>query len=408
MDTWRSRFSAAWLTLAACVLTTAVAAGGRTSFAAFLHPIEVDLGLDRATLSLAGSLTVLTYGLGQPFSGAIATRFGARRVMMAGVVLIALSSLGAATATGAWQLYVFAGVLPGLAFALSSSIPGTVLLAQWFDRRLGLVTGLMSSAIPIGQAVFVPLVTLLIPSLGWRGSYVAMGALMVIVGLPALRWLARDPPEPVEREAPRTVRVWAGRDVWLLAVSFFACGFTDQFVTLHLVALGIDRGLDPLLAAGALSALMVVAVIGSALSGPLADAAPPSLILSGIYLLRAVTLPLLLLVGVDSLWPLGAFVLLFGITYISNQAAGARLVRDRYGLAAVGSLMGSVGLAHQVGGAIGVALGGWSVDHTGSYGLAVLVSAGVAVVGGLAPLAMSATSALLSGPSRVRPVRPRA
>src|SRR5262250_2441740 len=95
----------AWRTLAACVITIVLAAGSRTSLAAFLRPIEADLGLDRSVLSTAGALTVLTYGLGQPLIGALATRFGPRNVMLGGLVLTALGGFGVSTATQAWQLY---------------------------------------------------------------------------------------------------------------------------------------------------------------------------------------------------------------------------------------------------------------------------------------------------------------
>ena len=104
--------------------------------------------------------------------------------------------------------------------------------------------------------------------------------------------------------------------------------------------------------------------------------------LGGLYLLRAATLPLLLLTGGSvGTWMLGVFAVLFGLTYIANQAAGTRLIRDRYGRAAVGPLMGSVGLAHQIGGALGIAAGGASVTLSGGYGPAVVGAAAVALVG---------------------------
>src|SRR5262250_2199940 len=126
----------AWRTLAACVITIVLAAGSRTSLAAFLRPIESDLGLDRSVLSTAGALTVLTYGLAQPLVGTLATRFGPRTVMLGGVVLTVLGGLGVANASQPWQLYLFAGVVPGLAFGAASTVPATVMLAGWFVARL--------------------------------------------------------------------------------------------------------------------------------------------------------------------------------------------------------------------------------------------------------------------------------
>ena len=375
----------AWYALVACVVTILFAAGARSSLAVFLVPIETDLKLDRATLSTAGALTVLAFGLGSPLAGVLATRFGARQVMMASVALMALSGFGVAFAQQAWHLYLFAGLIPGLGFAGASGVPGTVLLAKWFGRRLGLATGIMSSAIPAGQGLFVPFAAFLILESGWRFAYLALGLLLAAVALPVLGWLASEPAQETADLARAPVvppRVVA--DVWLLGIGYFACGFTDQFVGLHMVALASDAGLDPLLAAGSLSVLLVAGIFGSVASGPLADTYNPYLILAGTYLLRALTMPLLLVVGPGpGLWALGAFALLFGITYITNLAAGARLVRDRYGVQSVGALSGTVGLAHQVGGSIGIGIGGLSVSLAGGYGPAIVLATFVVLAGGL-------------------------
>src|SRR5579859_5179591 len=184
----------AWSALAACAITIVLAAGSRTSLAAFLRPIESDLNLERSVLSTAGALTVLTYGLAQPLVGALAARYGPRNVMLGGVLLTALGGFGVSTASQPWQLYLFAGILPGLAFAGASSVPATVLLAGWFTQRLGLATGIISAAIPAGQSLFVPLATALIPALGWRQTYILLGISVLVVGVPILLALVRDPP----------------------------------------------------------------------------------------------------------------------------------------------------------------------------------------------------------------------
>jgi MFS family permease len=379
---WQGEDAGAWRALAACVVIIILAAGSRTSLAAFLKPIEADLNLDRSVLSNAGAITVLTYGLAQPLVGALASRFGPRPVMVGGVILTAVGGLGVATATQPWQLYLYAGVVPGLGFASASSVPAAVLLAGWFVSRLGLATGIVSAAIPAGQSLFVPLATALVPTLGWRVTYIILGLLVAGIGLPTLAWLARDPPISLHANNPTYTSPRPGLDVWLIGVGYFGCGFSDQFVSLHLVALASDAGLDPLLAAGVLSLLLVMGILGSVASGPLADRMPAKHLLAGLYFSRALTLPLLLLGGPAFV----LFALLFGPSYIANQAPGARLIRDRYGVKAVGPLMGGVGLAHQVGGAIGVGAGGFSVSDLGSYGPAVILTTVVVVIGGAAQL----------------------
>jgi MFS family permease len=386
MARWHGEDAGAWRALVAVVVSSVLAIGSRSSLAALLKPIEVDLSLDRAVLSTAGALSVLTYGLAQPLAGAMATRFAPRLVMMAGIIVIALGSVGAAAATQPWQFYVFAGIVPGLGFAAASSVPGAVLLAGWFSARLGLATGMMSAGIPAGQSLFVPLATALVPALGWRATYVLLGLLVAAIALPVLAWLARDAPVSTSISDASGPIPRPSLDVWLLGIGFFGCGFSDQFISIHLVTLAADRGVDPLLAAGLLSALLIVGILGSVFSGPLADRWPPKYLLASLYLTRAAVLPLLLLGPSAGLWALGLFALMFGPTYIANQAPGTRLVRDRYGLRAVGPLMGGVGLAHQVGGAVGVAAGGFSVSEYGNYGPAIVLVMLVVLVGGAAQL----------------------
>jgi predicted MFS family arabinose efflux permease len=172
-------------------------------------------------------------------------------------------------------------------------------------------------------------------------------------------------------------------DVWLVGAGYFACGFTDQFVGLHWIALLVERGLSDVVAASFLSLLLISGIAGSVLSGPLADHWPPHLLLAGGYLLRAACFPLLLVAGPGiGLAALAIFAVLFGSTYISNQAPGTRLMRDHHGMHAVGRLMSNIGLAHQIGGAVGIGMGGLSVSLAGGYAPAIWLSACVALVGG--------------------------
>lgn len=375
------------LALAACVVATLLATGARLSFGAFVRPIEADLGLDRGALSLVGAAGLLTHGLIQPLFGWLSIRIGPQRTMQLGILLLVVGTVGAASATAAWQLLLFAGLVFGLGFAGTSGVPATHLLAMWYQRRLGSATGVLSAGIPGGQTLFVPLAVALIPLLGWRNVYLLIGALLLLIALPAVQIFAREPggvEAPTAAQKPMASRR-AGLDVWLVGAGYAACGFTDQFVSIHLVPLAIESGLDPLVAAGVTSALMLFGILGSVLSGPVADRARPHVVLATLYLLRVASLPLLLLGGPGlGLLPFALFALVFGATYISNQAPGARLVRDRYGLQAVAPLMAGVGLAHQVGGALGIAIGGFSVVATGSYGAAIVISTLVVLVGGLA------------------------
>ncbi|MCC7103923.1 MAG: MFS transporter [Chloroflexi bacterium] len=378
----------AWWALAACTMAIVLAAGTRTSYAAFLQSIEQDLHVDRTTLSAASALMLVVYGLCQPLVGALATRYEPRFVMIGGALLLAAGGFGLASATEPWQLFLYGGLVPGFSFGAATGLPATVLMARWFGRRLGLATGIVNSAVPAGPGMIIPLATALIPLLGWRETYVVLGLVLALPTVPALWLLATTPPSDARRAAVATRRrPPAGLDIWLLGAGYFGCGFTDQFITLHLLALAIDAGLSSVFAATTLSVLMFAGIAGSIISGSLADRFKAKRILASGYFLRGISLPLLLLIiHGGPAWVLVLFAPLFGVTFVANQAPGARLVRDRYGVGAVGALMGRVGLAHQFGGAIGMLLGGLSVSVLGSYQLAVVVATGVVLTGALLQL----------------------
>src|SRR6185436_3928103 len=124
--------------------------------------------------------------------------------------------------------------------------------AGWFVAQLGLATGIMSSAIPAGQSLFVPVGTALVPEWGWRMTYLALALAVPLVAAPLLALLVRDPPKTDHDEEDRHARIKPHLDIWLVGIGYFGCGFSDQFVSLHLVALASDSGIEPLLAAGLL------------------------------------------------------------------------------------------------------------------------------------------------------------
>ena len=130
--------------------------------------------------------------------------------MVGSALLTGLGGFGVATATEPWQLYLFAGVVPGVGFAGASTVPATALLAGWFLVHLGRATGIMSSAIPAGQGLFVPIATALLPVMGWRAAYLALAVLVPVVAVPLLLWLVREPPNPIGITRPYPAAVTPG------------------------------------------------------------------------------------------------------------------------------------------------------------------------------------------------------
>lgn len=369
-----------------------LASGVRFAFAVFLVPIEADLGWDRASLSAAASLNALAYGLSQFAVGFLVDRWGPRRVMLAGLALLAMASLATAFVSELWHLALLQGLLPGAAFAAAGLVPAGAMLLGWFPRRPALAVGLASAGLPAGQAALLPLIAAVVPRLGWRTTYLALGIGLAALALPPLWLLARDPPRrPAAEPPPRAEPAPASGHSLLVALSlaFLACGFTDQLVTLHLVAFATGVGLPPVVAASSQSLLTLVGIAGSVAAGRLADSWTPRGVLVLLYAARAATFPLLFLFAATaSPLPLFLFALLFGPTYIANVAPGSRLLRERYGLERLGAFMGLTQFIHQVGAVAGVSLGGLSYSLLGGYQPVFALATAAALGGALACLAL--------------------
>lgn len=355
--------------------------------------MEEDLGWDRATVSAIAALNLVVYGVTQPLAGTMTDRFGAKSVMIGGTLLVAAGFGGLFWVSSVWYLAAFYGVLFGVGISFASLVPTSVLVARWFDHRQGMAQGIVTAARPAGQTVFVPIVAAAILALGWRETYLAVGLAMAI-SIPFILWLVREHPPHAEPEdvlhegfsqvAPTiSMRDTAGTFAfWALAVGFFFCGFTDQFVAIHLVPFAQGIGISGVTAANAFAVLSAAGVVGSVAAGWLADVFARKYVLAIVYGLRVLAFPLLIVVSANgSTLLLYIFAVVFGFTFIANMAPTAGIVRQRYGVSLTGAVMGWLLLTHQIGGAAGTYLGGLLYESTGSYVMAFALMGGAASIG---------------------------
>ncbi len=276
--TWS--FSYGWIIVAISVLVVFLVSGARSAFTVFITPMEGDLGWDRASVSAAAALNLLVYGVTQPLAGTFTDRFGARATILGGTLLVAAGFGGLFWVTSVWYLSLFYSVIFGIGVFFASLIPTSVLVARWFDRRQGMAQGIVTAARPAGQTIFVPVVAALILAFGWRETYLAVGVAMV-VSVPLVLWFVRErPPEQDEASEEQTdeprgafsMRSALGTfTFWALAVGFFVCGFTDQFVAIHLVPFAEGEEISSVTAANSFAVLSAAGVVGSVAAGWLSD-----------------------------------------------------------------------------------------------------------------------------------------
>lgn len=395
--TLRSRIHYGWIVLGAVVLVMLGASGLRAVFGVFIRPLEAEFGWDRASLSGAAALSLLLLGAVGPVVGWMVDRWGPRRVIVAGCLVLAAGSILSASVSALWQIYATAGVLMavgagGLGMATAASVA-----ARWFEARRGLVMGILGAGMSAGQLVVIPLAMWLTLQLGWRQSFFWLGVGIVLTALPIALWLIRDNPADMglrpygavpagaaETGGASQHRVPLGEAMavpafWLLAGTFFVCGYTSNGLVLtHLVPHAAEHGFSEMQAAQALGVMGALNIVGTVMSGWICDRFGRKGPLAFYYGVRG--LSLLLLPWVWDLPSLHIFAAIFGLNYISTVPPTATLTANIFGRLSVGALSGWIFLSHQVGAALGAAMGGWIFDATGSYAWAFVSAAILAFI----------------------------
>jgi MFS family permease len=364
---WRTRN----VVIAAGCLIALITFGARTSFGLFTEPLSALRGWDRETFAIAIAIQNLLWGVGQPFAGAVADRYGPGRVLAAGGAVYALGVVLMAVSTGAATLALTGGVLVGLGLSGGSF---TIVIAAFArlvpeDRRswaMGLATAMGS----LGQFVFAPLGQSFISAFGPAAALALIGACVAFVPVLARALSGGDTvAEGAALRSSVAVRQALTHPSYLLLTSgFFVCGFHIAFVSTHLPPYLTELGLSTALAAWALGLIGLFNVIGAYTAGVLGGMLSRRLLLSAIYASRAAAFLLFVALPVTP-----ATVLLFGaalgLLWLSTVPLTSGLIAVMFGTRHLGLLFGVVFLSHQVGAFIGVWLGGAVYDATGAYDL---------------------------------------
>jgi predicted MFS family arabinose efflux permease len=357
--------------------------------------MQHELHWDASTISIGLALNVMSYGLGQSLIAELIRRYTVRPVLVGSFVVLALSSAALFFVGGSpWYFWIVYGFIPGVAFAGTGLVPGTELVASRFARQLASrATGLLSASLPAGQIVIVPIAAILVSTLGFRWAFVAIGAMVAILGIAPVMTAFRGDPARLTPPEPRrsSWRLVARRPFLLLAAGYFACGFTDQMMIAHLIPLVEHAGLAPLPASLQLSILSGAGLVGSVGAGLLFRGMPPRISLGCNYLVRAISY-IFLVAGIRPLRPafLVIFAVVFGLTLISNQALSVPAALAHFGRQATAGVMGNLLTIHHLAGALGIGLAGFLYDRTGSYISALFVAAGVLVVASAASFSLAA------------------
>ena len=368
---------AAWqsipLILVCGCLIAMIGFGPRSTLGFFLTPMSNANGWGRDVFALALALQMLLWGAAQPFVGAIADRFGPVLVLCVGAVLYATGLVWMTYASTPGSLYLSGGVLIGFGLAGSSFTVvigafGKLLAPQWRSVSFGLGTAAGS----LGQFLFSPMAVALNGVFDWHVTLLIFSAVVLLV-LPLSLALA-TPAEnetPAQKAAQQSVKQALGealthRSYIYLVLGFFTCGFQIFFITVHLPAYLVDRGLSADIGAYTIATVGLFNIVGSISVGYLSNKMPKRYLLSSIYFLRSIAIIVYIAMPVSVASSL-VFGAVMGLLWLSTVPPTNALVALMFGTRWLTMLAGFAFFSHQVGGFLGVWLGGVMFERTGSY-----------------------------------------
>jgi len=355
--------------------------GIRHGFGLWLQPVTVERGWSRETFAFALAVQNIAWGIAGPLTGALADRFGAFRVLVAGGLLYALGLVAMGLATSGLGFLGGTGLLIGLAQSGTTyAVVYGVIGRSVAPEKRSWAMGITAAAGSFGQFLMVPIEGGLIAAFGWQEALVILACAVLMI-LPLAFGLREPKREPVPGVATQTMgaalrEAFGDRSFRLLTAGYFVCGFQVVFIGVHMPSYLKDQGLTPGVATTALALIGLFNVFGTYAAGMLGGRLPKRYLLSAIYTLRSVAILAFLLAP---LTPLSVYVFscAMGLLWLSTVPLTSGLVAAIFGVRYLSMLGGFVFLSHQVGSFLGVWLGGRLYDMTGSYDLVWWIAIGL-------------------------------
>jgi MFS family permease len=371
----RTAYSAGAVIAAGCAIAM-IGFGPRATMGFFQLPVISENGWGRDTFGFAIAVQNLFWGIGQPFAGAVADRFGTLKVLIGGLILYAAGLVLMTLSTSPAIFTLTSGVLIG--FGLSGCSFNLVLAA--FGKLLPpekrpMALGFGTAAGSFGQFLFSPLAVGLIDGTGWKWSLIVFAALLLAT-IPLAWFLATEPRQslPTDSEADRRTlmqvlaQAFGHTSYILLVLGFFTCGFQLAFITIHLPAYLKDIGINPGIGPWVLALIGLFNIVGSIGAGYVMTRMPRRYLLAIIYTLRSFAIIALLMLPPSTALVL-AFGAAMGLLWLSTVPPTSSLVMTMFGTRDMAMLYGFAFFSHQVGGFLGGWLGGVFYEWYGNYDL---------------------------------------
>src|SRR6266853_6088638 len=367
-----SKERSAWVITLALAAILMVTMGARQSLGLFIAPLQSSTGLGITTISLAFAIAQLLWGVIQPVSGAMADRYGPTKVLIAGLVVLAVGMALTPFMTSGFGLIVSLGVLSAVGSGAGSFSVLIGAAAQHLPTaKRGKAAGIINAGGSLGQFVFAPVAQTLIQMLGWMGAMWSLAVITVgalpLVGVVSQASSVRAGADTIGFAPWQAVQdAIEDRSYLLLNAGFFTCGFHIAFLVTHLPGQVNLCGLPPAVASWSLALIGLANIVGSLIAGSCTQRFLSKYILAAMYGSRALLIGWYL-VAPKTEWTFYSFAVGLGLTWLATVPPTATIVGKLFGIRYLSTLFGLTLLSHQIGGFLGAYLGGLALVQFGDY-----------------------------------------
>lgn len=390
--------------VSACFTIQAVGVGTFVSYGVFFNSLMTEFQWSRAAISGASSLAFFLSGLFAMLLGRLNDRYGPKNLMRIASIFFGVGLMLMSQLHDMWQLYLFYGLFFGIGLSAIDVIALTT-TARWFSRNRGMMTGLVKVGTGAGQFIIPLAAGMLIAAYGWRHAYLCIGAGSLIILFSCAQLLKRDAKElssgrharnRSEKVHPKIIEISlsAGETVrtfqmWTICIVNLLIVFCLTIIIVHIVPHSRDIGLSAIQAAGVLSTIGAVSMVGRLFAGITIDRIGSKPIM--VTCLFVLITSLLWLQVSESLWMLYLFACIYGLAHGGLYTAISPIVAEIFGITAHGTIFGIIFFFGATGGAIGPFLAGQLFDITGSYviifrSITILSIIGLALLSLLKPI----------------------
>ncbi len=367
-------------------------------------PIAAELDLSRAAASWAAGIQSLGQGISGLTGGRATDRFGPRRIVLIGVILLVIGLLAMFFVKSLWAFLIAWGLLIGIGFSFGCTFVTDTAIVQWFVRKSGIAINIKFAAQGLSGLCLLPVIAWLTNSQGWRFSCVVAAIVIAVVCLP-LTWFLIKPQRPEyygllpdgdtkekpfahqqQKNAQDTLngvneytfkQTLSSYTYWLLILISYLAGVAAPIMGVHCIPFLTDRGIAPVQAAGIMSITLTAGIPARLVTGFILDRVKTinlRYIIAAGFLVQAVGVVLFLIS--NSTVMIYAWFFLYGIGNGMTQGVVIPLWARYFGRKAYGAILGST-MATNVPIAVAApVLIGWIYDRSGSY-MSVIVALAV-------------------------------